>query len=533
MSTPSSPTGSRPRWCSVLPRAEIADCDRAAAIVLLGPDLKEELPGPAPARAQSGGRARCPGHRLLDGRLRVEPLAIDLHVAPGEAGVAAERLGDARWPATLDRERRRDRPCRRVLRDRERPDRRRARPRVARRTRRRTLRAAAALAGCPTSASSRRCGAATCTARSSSVSRPECLPGRVSLDAGRDVFTAAVGRRSRGTGSRRDGHPARRRRRHVHVLVLLGATRCADFPDRALARGARRAGDGHRGRRVPLRVDARTPMSFFPRTLWGEKHGHGHEPRRPGPAARPQGLPAGTAMDDWRIAIRARAAAWDPTSISSTSTRSPTRSPGSRPCSRRDRRAAAPSPRRPRAARLASTAPRSCCARVSSRSSPTTAPAPLGADPGRGRGGPTRTRRRAAGARSKRPRTPSRCSSGIGRVRIHGRARARRVRSAPRDRPHALRRRSCRRVVAVDRGPRRERRVARAARPTSAASASTEGAEVQGHLGAGSLAAPGARRSARLPVGVARLDFTADAPGAADLIDATAIVTDVRVETLR
>src|SRR5207244_5076110 len=27
-----------------VPRAEIADCDRAAAIVLLGPDLEEELP---------------------------------------------------------------------------------------------------------------------------------------------------------------------------------------------------------------------------------------------------------------------------------------------------------------------------------------------------------------------------------------------------------------------------------------------------------------------------------------------------------
>ena len=54
-----------------LPRAEIADCDRAAAIVLLGPDLKEELPvlflrvdarragARRPARRPRAGRARA------------------------------------------------------------------------------------------------------------------------------------------------------------------------------------------------------------------------------------------------------------------------------------------------------------------------------------------------------------------------------------------------------------------------------------------------------------------------------------------
>src|SRR5262249_34852388 len=36
-----------------------------------------------------------------------------------------------------------------------------------------------------------------------------------------------------------------------------------------------------------------------------------------------------------------------------------------------------------------------------------------------------------------------------------------------------------------------------------------------------------------LPAGVARLDFTPSAPGAADLLDVTAPVTDVRVETRR
>ena len=38
---------------------------------------------------------------------------------------------------------------------------------------------------------------------------------------------------------------------------------------------------------------------------------------------------------------------------------------------------------------------------------------------------------------------------------------------------------------------------------------------------------------AGVPAGVARLDFSADGSGAAELIDATATVTDLRVETIR
>ena len=38
---------------------------------------------------------------------------------------------------------------------------------------------------------------------------------------------------------------------------------------------------------------------------------------------------------------------------------------------------------------------------------------------------------------------------------------------------------------------------------------------------------------AGVPMGVARLDFSADGSGAAELIDATTAVTDLRVETIR
>jgi formate dehydrogenase major subunit len=41
------------------------------------------------------------------------------------------------------------------------------------------------------------------------------------------------------------------------------------------------------------------------------------------------------------------------------------------------------------------------------------------------------------------------------------------------------------------------------------------------------------RAESRLPAGIARLTFTPDHEGAAELIDLTAAVTDIRVETLR
>ena len=69
-----------------LPHATIADLDRAAAIVVLGADLKEELPGPLPARA--GARpwsSACRSSRSRRPRpaSRATPTA-SLRYAPGE-----------------------------------------------------------------------------------------------------------------------------------------------------------------------------------------------------------------------------------------------------------------------------------------------------------------------------------------------------------------------------------------------------------------------------------------------------------------
>ena len=88
--------------------------------------------------------------------------------------------------------------------------RRRARPAVARGAGRRHRPCGLACSRrSPTSASSRRCAAATCTARSTSASRPGFLPGRVTLDAGRDHFTGRVGQRPGRHGPRHHRDPRR------------------------------------------------------------------------------------------------------------------------------------------------------------------------------------------------------------------------------------------------------------------------------------------------------------------------------------
>jgi NADH-quinone oxidoreductase subunit G len=78
-----------------VPRAEIADCDRAAAIVLLGPDLKEELPVLHLRVRRAAVELGVPVIDFSAIGSALSPGTIDLHVTPGEAGVVAERLVNA------------------------------------------------------------------------------------------------------------------------------------------------------------------------------------------------------------------------------------------------------------------------------------------------------------------------------------------------------------------------------------------------------------------------------------------------------
>ncbi len=85
---------------------------------------------------------------------------------------------------------------------------------------------------------------------------PGFLPGRVTLDAGREWFSERVGRRPRRARPRRRGHPARRRRRQDPRARALRVR-----PDRRLPRrhprppGDRRGRHDHRGRRLRVGVD--------------------------------------------------------------------------------------------------------------------------------------------------------------------------------------------------------------------------------------------------------------------------------------
>jgi anaerobic selenocysteine-containing dehydrogenase len=59
-----------------------------------------------------------------------------------------------------------------------------------------------------------------------------------------------------------------------------------------------------------------------------------------------------------------------------------------------------------------------------------------------------------------------------------------------------------------------------------------EGAQVRVTSARATITLP-VRTHPTVPAGTARLSFTADGRGAAELIDTTAMVTDLRVETIR
>ena len=88
----------------------------------------------------------------------------------------------------------------------------------------------------------------------------------------------------------------------IHALVLLGCDPLADFPDRALAR------DAFDGVGTVIAVDAFLSDSaqraevVLPATLWGEKQGTVTNLEGRVQRLGRKVSPAGSAMDDWRIA---------------------------------------------------------------------------------------------------------------------------------------------------------------------------------------------------------------------------------------
>ena len=132
---------------------------------------------------------------------------------------------------------------------------------------------------------------------------PGILPGRVGLDAGRDWYTAAWGGVPAERGLDAAGILAAAAEGRIHALVLLGADPIADFPDRRLAEQAL-AGVG-----LIVAVDtllnesSRKADVVLPAAMYAE---------RPGTTTNLEGrvsrlsqkvVPPGVAWPDWMIAV--------------------------------------------------------------------------------------------------------------------------------------------------------------------------------------------------------------------------------------
>jgi len=271
-----------------VPRAEIDDLDRAAVIVLLAGDLEEELPVLYLRVRRAVKTLHVP---LVD----LAPVAHDLsadavvseRVVPGEQARAAEALRSRLADLTGGR----DGPVVVVL----------GRTSLAE-SPAGVVRAAAALAEIPGVRFLSALRRGNVHGALDAGLAPGFLPGRVTLDAARDWYAERWGAVPAERGLDATGILEATAAGRVRALVLLGADPLADFPDAEVVERALAAAP------FVVAVDAfetgsaRHADVFLPCALWGEKAGtttnlEGRVQRLSRKVA-----PEGTAMDDWRIA---------------------------------------------------------------------------------------------------------------------------------------------------------------------------------------------------------------------------------------
>ena len=304
----------RPRSCSACRGPRSTRCaPRAARCILLGPDLKEELPVLFLRLRHAVVERRRHGHRDQPRRPPASRryAAVSLHPRPGEAGATVARPARRRRAGTdaggvdadgAGRGRRAGSA--------DGPGHRRPRPpvagRVGRRRRRRRRRRcsprrpdARFLPGAAPGQRARR-------ARHGPGARAAARPGHARR-------RAATGSPARGRGVPAERRPRRRAASsqaaadgRIDVLVLLGADPLADFPDRDLAApGAGRGPHGHRPRQF-LNDSARQADVVLPAAGFAEVDGHHHQHRGPGQHAQPEGHrrpappgPTGSSPPSW------------------------------------------------------------------------------------------------------------------------------------------------------------------------------------------------------------------------------------------
>ncbi len=293
--------GLPPEVVNGLPAAMIADCDTAAAIVLLAPDLKEELPVLYLRVRRAAVELGVP---LIDLSSRQHGLSrhatASLRPLPGEQVKEAQKLlsalrsgssSDPQVRAAIEAMSGRDGDIVVIL----------GRPSMAESVDH-TVAAAAAFAGSPRTKFLSALRRSNVRGALDLGLSPGTLPGRVTLDAGREWFDAAWGGTPELRGLDTTGILQAAKAGKIHALILLGADPLADFPDRKLVR------EGLDAISFVVAVDAFSNESnrrcdvFLPVTLWGEKAGSTTNLEGRIQRMGRRVSPEGTAMDDWRIA---------------------------------------------------------------------------------------------------------------------------------------------------------------------------------------------------------------------------------------
>jgi NADH-quinone oxidoreductase subunit G len=286
-----------------LPGATIADVDRARGVVLVAPDLREELPVLHLRVRRAAVELGVPVIELAP---RATGLTRDvtavLRHAPGEAGAMAEQFARAlagdgtasgsgsieKAVSALDG---RDGDLVVIV----------GRQSLAE-SPASVVQAAAALAALPNVKFLAALRRGNVRGALELGLTPGFLPGRVTLDAARDHFTREWGAVPAATGFDAAGIFEAAAAGSIRALVLLGAEPEQDFPDRIRLRAGLDA--------VPFVVsvgaftaDAASRADvFLPTSVWGEKGGS--STNLEGRVQRLARLitPEGTTMDDWRIA---------------------------------------------------------------------------------------------------------------------------------------------------------------------------------------------------------------------------------------
>ncbi|HEX5096192.1 MAG TPA: NADH-quinone oxidoreductase subunit NuoG, partial [Acidimicrobiia bacterium] len=269
-----------------LPRAEISDCDRAAAIVILDAGLEDSVPVLALRLRRAVKELKVPlvdcapvAHKLS------EHAALVARTLPGEPIADSAISGIGRLVAGNDG------PVVVVL----------GRGSVAESVHA-TLRTAALLSGLPNVRFLSALRRGNVHGALDAGLAPGFLPGRVSLSGGGQWFADRWGNVPADTGLDAEGILRAAAEGKIHVLVLLGANPLTDFPDAALAKR------GIDGASIVVAVDAfvpdgaRTPDVLLPCTVWGEKSGTVTNLEGRVQRVSRKVAPEGTAMDDWRIA---------------------------------------------------------------------------------------------------------------------------------------------------------------------------------------------------------------------------------------